>query len=197
MIFMISLLTCCKTHQSVIEKSTVIAKDTTAINRIAAKDSTSLNAKIDSIIIEEYAVDRSELTTEGQNDLQNLHGNKKKLHGNKKNVHGNKKNFHGNKKNFHGNKKNLHGNKKRNDTSQSKPGSMKKKTKIYGVNLSGTWLSINDSLNKKMTHQQTTNSEIKQKAPEKDIARGKNIYALIAFAIALFVGYVFWKNAVQ
>lgn len=62
---MTSLLMCCKTHQSVIEKSTVIAKDTTTISRIAAKDSTSLNTKIDSIIIEEYtADDRSEKTTE-------------------------------------------------------------------------------------------------------------------------------------
>ena len=57
---MTSLLTCCKTRQSVIEKSTTIATDTTTITRVAVKDSTSLNAKIDSIIIEEYAVDRSE-----------------------------------------------------------------------------------------------------------------------------------------
>ena len=62
---MISLLTCCKTHQSVIEKSTVIATDTTTISRVTSKDSTTLNAKIDSIIIEEYAADdRSEQTTE-------------------------------------------------------------------------------------------------------------------------------------
>ena len=62
---MISLLTCCKTHQSVIEKSMVIAKDTTTISRVAAKDSTAINAKIDSIIIEEYAADdRGEQTTE-------------------------------------------------------------------------------------------------------------------------------------
>lgn len=51
---MTSLLMCCKTHQSMIEKSTTIATDTTTIIRVAAKDSTSLNAKIDSIIIEEY-----------------------------------------------------------------------------------------------------------------------------------------------
>ena len=69
MIFMISLLTCCKTHQSVIEKSTVIATDTTTIRRVAVKDSTSLNAKIDSIIIEEYAADdRIEQTNEGHNN---------------------------------------------------------------------------------------------------------------------------------
>ena len=57
MIFMISLLTCCKTHQSVIEKATVIATDTTIVSRVADKDSSSLNAKIDSIIIEEYEPD--------------------------------------------------------------------------------------------------------------------------------------------
>ena len=57
MIFMISLLTCCKTQQSVIEKSTTIATDTTTINRVAAKDSTTTQAKIDSIIIEEYNQD--------------------------------------------------------------------------------------------------------------------------------------------
>ena len=64
---MISLLTCCKTHQSVIETSTVIENDTTTISRVADKDSTSLNAKVDSIIIEEYAADRrSEQTTESR-----------------------------------------------------------------------------------------------------------------------------------
>lgn len=161
---MISLLTCCKTHQSVIEKSTVIDKGTTTISRVAVKDSTSQTAKIDSIIIEEYAADdQSEHTTESNNN----HRHKVSSYRNG------------------------------NVTSQSKPSSMKKKTKIYGVNLSGTWLSINDSLNKKMTHKATTKSEIKQKTPTAVAAGGKNIYALIAFAIALFVGYCFWKNAVQ
>ena len=112
MIFMIALLTCCKTHQSVIETSTTITTDTTAINQVAAKDSTSLKAKIDSIIIEDYAVDQSELTTDDQNGLQNLHGNNK-----------------------------------RNDNSQKEFIPPKRKTKIYGVNLSGTWLSISDSIN--------------------------------------------------
>ena len=162
MIFMISLLTCCKTHQSVIEKSTVIAKDTTTISRVAAKDSTSLNTKIDSIIIEEYSVGQSELTTDDQNDLQNLHGNKK-----------------------------------RNDTSQKESIPPKRKTRIYGVNLSGTWLSINDSLNKKMTHQQTTNSEIKQKTPIQTTAGGKIVYVLVGITLLLFAGYLVWKNAVQ
>ena len=159
---MISLLTCCKTHQSVIETSTTISTDTTAINQVAAKDSTSLNAKIDSIIIEEYAVDRSELTTDDQNELQYLHGNKK-----------------------------------RNDTSQKGSIPPKRKTKIYGVDLSGTWLSINDSLNKKMTHQATTKSEIKQKTPIQTTGGSKIIYVLIGITLLLFAGYVVWKNAVQ
>ena len=159
---MISLLTCCKTQQSVIEKSTVIAKDTTTISRVAAKDSTSLNTKIDSIIIEEYSVGQSELTTDDQNDLQNLHGNKK-----------------------------------RNDTSQKESIPPKRKTRIYGVNLSGTWLSIKDSLNKKMTHQATTKSEIKQKTPIQTTAGSKIIFVLIGITLLLFVGYLNWKNAVQ
>ena len=159
---MISLLTCCKTHQSMIEKSTVIARDTTTISRVTAKDSTLLNAKIDSIIIEEYAIDQSELTNDGQNDLQNLHGNKK-----------------------------------RNDTSQKESIPTKRKTRIYGVNLSGTWLFINDSLNKKMTHQETTKSEIKQKTPIQTTAGSKIIYVLIGITLLLFIGYMNWKNAVQ
>ena len=173
---MTSLLMCCKTHQSMIEKSTTIATDTTTITRVAAKDSTTTQAKIDSIIIEEYAVDQSELTNVGKNDLQNVHGNKKNVHGNKKNVHGNKK---------------------RNDTSQKESIPPKRKTKIYGVNLSGTWLSINDSLNKKMTHQATTKSEIKQKTPIQTTAGGKIIYVLVGITLLLFAGYLYWKNAVQ
>lgn len=164
---MISLLTCCRTHQSVIEKSTAIATDTTTISRIAAKDSASLNAKIDSIIIEEYAADdRSEQATEGHND-----------HGHKVSPY-----------------------QKRKDTSKGAI-SPKKKIKVYGVNLSGTWLSADYTLNKKMTHQQTTNSEVKQKTTAKDIAGDNNVYVIatlvIAFIIALFVGYLIWKNAVQ
>ena len=159
---MIILLTCCKTHQSVIEKSTAIARDTTTISHVAAKDSTTLNAKIDSIIIEEYAIGRSELTTDDQNNLQNLHGNKK-----------------------------------RNFTSQKESIPPRRKTKIYGVNLSGNWLSINDSINKKMSHQQTTNSDMKQKTPIQTTAGGKIVYVLIGITLLLFAGYVVWKNAVQ
>lgn len=159
---MIILLTCCKTHQLVIEKSTAIARNTTTISHVADKDSTSLNAKIDSIIIEEYAADRSELTTDDQNELQNLYGNKK-----------------------------------RNDTSQKEFIPPKRKMKIYGVNLSGTWLSINDSINKKMSHQQTTNSDIKQKTPIQTTPGSKIVYILIGITLLLFAGYVAWKNAVQ
>lgn len=158
---MTSLLMCCRTHQSAIEQSTTIATDTTTITRVAVKDSSSINAKIDSIIIEEYAVDQSELTNDGQ-DLRNLHGNKK-----------------------------------RNDTSQTESIPPKRKTKIYGVNLSGTWLSINDSLNKKMTHQATTKSEIKQKTPIQTTEGGKIIYVIIGITLLLFAGYLYWKNAVQ
>lgn len=158
---MTSLLMCCKTHQSAIEQSTTIATDTTTITRVDVKDSTSLNAKIDSIIIVEYAVDQSELANDSQ-DLRNLQGNKK-----------------------------------RNDTSQKESIPPKRKTKIYGVNLSGTWLSINDSLNKKMTHQATTKSEIKQKTPIQTTAKSKITYVLVGITLLLFVGYLNWKNAVQ
>ena len=159
---MIALLTCCKTHQSVIETSTTIKTDTTTISRVAAKDSTLLNAKIDSIIIEDYSVDRSELTTNGQNGLQNLYGNKK-----------------------------------RNDTSQKEFIPPKRKTKIYGMNLSGTWLSINGSINKEMSHQTTTNSDIKQKTPIQSTTGSKIIYVIVGITLLLFEGYVVWKNAVQ
>lgn len=163
MIFMIILLTCCKTHQSVIEKSTVIAKDTTTISRVAAIDSTFLNAKIDSIIIVEYAVDQSELT----NNANNGPNHKVSSYRNG------------------------------NDTSQKGTELLKKKTKVYGANISGTWLSKIDSINKTMSHNQKKNSDIKQKTPIQTTAGGKKVYALIALAIALFVGYCFWKNAVQ
>lgn len=162
---MISLLTCCKTRQSMIEKSTIIATDTTTISRVADNDSISITAKIDSIIIEEYAADdrESEQTTENNNKTEHK----------------------------------VSSCRKGNHTSQKGSISPMKKTKIYGVNLSGTWLSTNDSLNKKMTHQATTKSEIKQKTPMKTTEGGKIVFALIGFAIALFAGYVFWQNAVQ
>lgn len=162
MIFTISLLTCCKTHQSVIEKSSVIAKDTMTISRVAAKDSIFLNAKIDSITIEEYAVDQGELANNSHN------GPNRKV------------------SSFQNG----------NDSSQKGTGYLKI-TKIYGANISGTWSSAIKTMNKKMAHQQTTNSDIKQKAPIQTTAGGKKVYALIALAIILYVGYMNWKNAVQ
>lgn len=162
---MISLLTCCKTHQSVIEESTTIATDTTAISRVAAKDSTLLNAKIDSIIIEEYTTNDQGSTTPSAN--QHKRGHK------------------------------VRSCQKRNDTSQNKTGSMKKKTKIYGVNLSGTWSTARDSLNKEMTNHATTKSEIKQKTPMRTTAGRKIIFVIIGITLLLFAGYVVWKNAVQ
>ena len=160
---MISLLTCCKTHQSVIEKSTTIAKDTTTISQIAAKDSTSLNAKIDSIIIEDYNQEKSITESVSQKEQKGYIGSWQK----------------------------------RNDISQKESIPPKRKTKIYGVNLSGTWLSINDSINKKMSHQQTTNSDIKQKTPIQTTTGSKIIFILIGITLLLFAGYVVWKNAVQ
>ncbi len=157
---MISLLTCCKTHQSVIERSTVITKDTTTISRVAAKDSTLLNAKIDSIIIEEYTDDGQTEQTAEDNDNT----------GHKESPC-----------------------QKRNDISHK--GSIK--TKIYGVNLSGSWLSNRDSLNKKMSQEATTKIEIKQKTPIQTTAGGKIVYVLIGITLLLFAGYVVWKNAVQ
>ena len=146
-----------------IEKSTVIARDTTTISRVAAKDSTLLNAKIDSIIIEEYAVDRGELITNAHNGPNHK----------------------------------VSSYRNGNDTLQKGTGSLKKKTKIYGADISGTWLSKIDSINKRMSHNQKTNSDIKQKTPIQANAGGKKVYALIALAIVLFIGYMFWKNAVQ
>ena len=160
---MIILLTCCKTHQSMIKKSMVIAKDTMAISRVVAKDSSFLNTKIDSIIIEEYAVDQGELTIDGHNGPNHK----------------------------------VSSYRNGNDTSQKGAGLLKKKTKIYGANISGTWSLAINTMNKKMAHQQTTNSDIKQKTPIQTTAGGKKVYALIALAIILFVGYMNWKNAVQ
>ena len=153
------LLTCCKTHQSVIEKSMVIDKDTMAISRVAAKDSSSHNAKIDSIIIEEYAAHErgTEQTTEGRKVSSYRKGN---------------------------------------DTSKGAI-STKKKIKVYGVNLSGTWSTTRDSLNKKMTHHKTTNSDIKQKTPIQTTEGNKIIYVLVGITLLLIVGYLNWKNAVQ
>ena len=86
---------------------------------------------------------------------------------------------------------------KRNDTSQKGAGSIKKKTKIYGANISGTWFSKNDSLNKNMIHQEKSNTQIKQKTPTQKSARGKIGYIIIAIVVIILVGYLIGKNAVQ
>ena len=59
---MISLLTCCTTQQSSEQTCTKMATDTATIYRVAANDSTSTQAKIDSIIIEEYNQDDEDVT---------------------------------------------------------------------------------------------------------------------------------------
>ena len=86
---------------------------------------------------------------------------------------------------------------KRNDTSQKSAGSIKKKTKIYGANISGTWLSKNDSLNKNMIHKEKSNTQIKQKTPTQKSAGGKIGYIIIAIVVIILVGYLIGKNAVQ
>ena len=60
---MISLLMSCKTQQSSEQKTTVIATDTTTITQVAAQDSASIIARVDSIIIEEYNTDEHESIT--------------------------------------------------------------------------------------------------------------------------------------
>lgn len=86
---------------------------------------------------------------------------------------------------------------KRNDTSQKQTVSLKKKTKIYGANLSGTWLSKNDSLNKNMVHQEKTDTQIRQKTPMQNNAGRKIFYTIIAFVATILIGYLIWKFAVQ
>lgn len=86
---------------------------------------------------------------------------------------------------------------KRNDTSQKGAGSIKKKTKIYGANISGSWLSKNDSLNKKMAHQEKTDTQIRQKTPMQNNSGRKIFYAIIAIVAAILIGYLVWKIAVQ
>lgn len=86
---------------------------------------------------------------------------------------------------------------KRNDTSQKDIGSIKKKTKIYGANLSSAWLSKNDSLNKNMAHQERSSTQIEQKTPTQKSAGGKIGYIIIAIVVIVLVGYLIGKNAVQ
>ena len=155
----------CKTLQSSKQKTTVIATDTTTITQVAAQDSASIIARVDSIIIEEYNTDAQESITPCVS--QSKPG------------------------------KESCSCQKRNDTSQKGAGSIKKKTKIYGTNISGTWLSKNDSLNKKMVHQEKTDIQIRQKTPMQNNAGRKIFYAIITIVTAILIGYLIWKFAVQ
>ena len=161
---MISLLMSCKTLQSSEQKTTVVATDTTAITQVAAQDSASIIARVDSIIIEEYNTDEQKSITLSVS--QNKPGLKCSSQ-------------------------------KRNDTSQKSAGSIKKITKIYGANISGTWLTKNDSLNKNMVHQEKSNTQIKQKTPIQKSAGGKIGYIIIAMVVIILAGYLIGKNAVQ
>lgn len=161
---MISLLMSCKTQQLSRQKATVVATDTTTITQVAAQDSASIIARVDSIIIEEYNTDELESITPSVG--QSKPGLKCSSQ-------------------------------KRNDTSQKGAGSIKKKTKIYGANISGTRLLKNDSLNKKMVHQEKTDTQIRQKTPMQNNAGRKIFYAIIAIAAAILIGYLIWYFAVQ
>ena len=161
---MISLLMSCKTQQSSKQQATVVATDTTAIAQVAAQESASIIARVDSIIIEEYNTDEQESITPSVS--QNKPGLKCSCQ-------------------------------KRNDTSQKETRSLKKKTKIYGANISSTWISKNDSLNKNMVHKEKSNTQIKQKTPTRKSAGGKIGYIIIAIVIIILVGYLIGKNAVQ
>ena len=161
---MTNLLMSCKTLQSSEQKSTVVATDTTTVTQVAAQDSVSIIARVDSIIIEVYNTDEHESITSSVS--QNKPGMKCSSQ-------------------------------KRNNTSQKQTGSLKKKIKIYGTNFSSSWLSKNDSLNKKMAHQEKSNTQIKQKTHMQKSAGGKIGYIIIAIVVIILVGYLIGKNAVQ
>lgn len=154
----------CKTQQSSRQKTTVVATDTTAITQVAAQDSASIIARVDSIVIVEYNTDEQESITPcvSQNKPWMKCSSQK-----------------------------------RNYTSQKSAESIKKKTKIYGANISGTWFSKNDSLNKNMVHQEKSNTQIKQKTPTQKSAGVKIGYIIIAIMVIILVGYLIGKNAVQ
>lgn len=86
---------------------------------------------------------------------------------------------------------------KRNDTSQKGARSIKRKIKIYGANISGSWLSKNDSLNKNIVHKEKTDTQIGQKTPMQNNAGRKTFYAIIKFVATILIGYLIWKIAVQ
>lgn len=161
---MINLLMSCRTLQSSEQKSTIVATDTTATTQVAAQDSASIIARVDSIIIEEYNTDEQKsITPSVSQKKQGLKCSSQK----------------------------------RNNTSQKDAGSIRKKTKIYGANISGTWLTKNDSLNKKMAHKEKTDTQIRQKTPMQNNAGRKIFYAIIAIVTAILIGYLIWKFAVQ
>lgn len=161
---MINLLMSCRTQQSSEQKTAVVATDTTAFTQVAAQDSASIIARVDSIIIEEYNTDEQKsITPSVSQKKQGLKCSSQK----------------------------------RNNTSQKGTGLIKKKTKIYGANISGTWLTKNDSLNKKMAHKEKSNTQIKQKTPTQKSAGGKIGYIIIAIVVIILVGYLIGKNAVQ
>ncbi len=60
---MTNLLMSCKTLQSSKQKTTVVATDTTDITQVAAQDSASIIARVDSIIIMEYNTDEQKSIT--------------------------------------------------------------------------------------------------------------------------------------
>lgn len=161
---MTGLLMSCKTQQLSDQRTTVIATDTTTMTQVAALDSASIIARVDSVIIEEYNTDVQESITPCVS--QSKPGLKCSCQ-------------------------------KRNDTSQKEIRSLKKKTKIYGANISGNWLSKNDSLNKNMVHKEKSNTQIKQKTPTQKSAGGKIGYIIIAIVVIILVGYLIGKNAVQ
>ena len=161
---MTNLLMCCKTQQLSKQETMVVATDTTAITQVAAQDSASVIARIDSIIIEEYNTDEHAGITPCVS--QSKPGKECSCQ-------------------------------KRSDTSQKQTGTLKKKTKIYGANISGTWLSKNDSLNKNMVHKEKSNTQIRQKTPTQTNAGGKIGYIIIAIVVIILVGYLIGKNAVQ
>ena len=161
---MTGLLMSCKTQQSSRQQTTVIATDTTTITQVAAQDSASVIARVDSIIIEEYNTDEQKSIT------LSVSQNKPGLECSSQ---------------------------KRNDTSQKSAGSIKKKTKIYGANISGSWFSKNDSLNKNMVHKEKSNNQIKQKNPTQKSAGVGIGYIIIAIVVIILAGYLIGKNAVQ
>ena len=173
----------CKTQQSSRQKTTVVATDTTAITQVAAQDSASVIARIDSIIIEEYNTDEQKsITLSVSQNKQGLKCSSQKSI--TPSVSQNKQGL-------------KCSSQKRNDTSQMGAGSIKKITKIYGANICGTWFSKNDSLNKNMVHQEKSNTQIKQKTPTQKSAGVGIGYIIIAIVVIILVGYLIGKNAVQ